>query len=638
MPRLITRMQAAFDRIKWGGTPSPRPTSSTSLPPPSSLTPPEMEALIRLGVADGIQQFLSSLHHTSHMKDDEEGVLSDTQSLTDEPVPIAPPSMVSLGDVSLQPRSTVACSQPLMKVWLVQNSGETPWPDHLRLLPKRDAASPFLLESDVLLFTDIPPQGQLKLSVPITTPSQGGRYVGEYQLAYEGAGGEWVSFGDPLIIDLTCKESGVGGATVNSSLSPASPVGGEGGEGGVSGGAEEKQGARKSSREQKEAAIIRKIVDSAVEPSPERPTSPPEGESKGEGVKKERLRVEKGKDRSASVDSKPPTLNTEWFSFVPSDAKARPLSGGAGTAPLPGGPTGAEANLLSSSPPSSADDQALDWLNDARGGDMKVAVVPSTPLSSAAPVGSTLRPLVAPLHASKSASHSRSNSPALPPQPFASTPSAFARSTSQVFAPQGGDLLSPPLTPTVPQGKSILSKDDLMSWAGGQGLSVTNKQTGIQHPSASPPPLIGLGGGGVGAAGGSTAQVARHLSSSPSARSRHSMPPNVPLSASGGGAGGGGSASGGGAGGGSGGGVGSTDGVELSCVVVQSSERRSAGSRPFVGLHVLGVARWTEHSGGSVQAQSRSGAELSRAGSLDATMREGEEEGDELEGLEGWRG
>jgi hypothetical protein len=145
---------------------------------------------------------------------------------------------------------------------------------------------------------------------------------------------------------------------------------------------------------------------------------------------------------------------------------------------------------------------------------------------------------------SRSASHSRSHSPALAPSAFPSNnpvPS-FSRSTSQSFpASQSQDLLSPPLTPPVsyqhaaggpggPGGGSLLSKDDLMSWAGGSGLSVTNKQTGVQSTqSLSTQPqqsqLSPPSSSTSASANAVDAAIARQLSTSPSTRSRHSLPP-----------------------------------------------------------------------------------------------------------------
>ena len=442
-------------------------------------------------------------------------------------------------------------------MWSVQNSGSSRWPEQLRLLPVSGSSSPFVLESDVLLFTDLAPAEQLKLSVPITTPSQAGRYVATYRLAfYQPADSQWTPFGDPLLIDLHCKDNSNASTTADSAaaLSPTPPavaetaqtVGGSAGQQGNGvdgerkGSVGEEKPQRKASREQKEAAIAKRIVDTAVEstlhppshpsdptPSPYTPDEPhdaTDGQAKeGKRERRERLRVEKTKDRSASVDSKPPTLNSEWFSFVPTDATSRPSSIGPAAHPQQSPPAESQ-NLLSSSPRSSpaVEDEELDWLNDAKS-DMKVAVVAPTPSSASQTAAgqsngpSALRPSAAPLHmsvASKSASHSRSNSPALPPQIPPATAATFARSTSQQFPPQaglqGGEILSPPLTPTVPTHSappvrgSMISKDDLMSWAGGTGLSVTNKQTGVQSqhaPSPSLPPQLTNGGGAATGAG-----------------------------------------------------------------------------------------------------------------------------------------
>ena len=632
MPRLVARLQHAFDRIRWTPPSASSPSSTSSSSSSSALSEVRVEQLVRAGVADGLQQLLSSLRRTSSAAgrpgedgDEEEEEVTSGMSDPDHPPPadesqerVPPPSMRLLGDVSLQPRTVVGVAQPLMKVWLVHNTGEAPWPEQLRLLPAERTPSPFVLESDALLFTNIAPDAQLKLSVPITTPTQAGRHVGKYNLAYyQPAESKWLPFGDALSIDLTCRES-TSASTAAASASTSSftlPAAADdaAGEGGVlemkrKRSVEERLGG-KATREEKEAAIAKKIVDTAVGGLQAKPAdgvsdaqpamaregeeaTTGSGEGKAERRKKaeHRLRVEKGKDRSASVDSKPPTLTSDWYSLVTSDAKSATATVATVPSVLTTVGTQAEAaNLLSTSPRSAqtatapADDRGeLDWLNDANTADVALPAPLTAPPPSTAPPSSTLRPFPPP-HLSKSATHSRSNSPALPPQPFAAPPPAapFSRSISQSFplsqslqAQGGGELLSPPLTPTAPHSAQLasgrsafLSKDDLMSWAGGHGLSVTNKQTGLQSqaqqplPTAnrnaqpSPAPLSQASTGQAGASSTSSSGAAGGIASSsistsstsssssgarssavtsPVARTRHSLPPAAgPMGASG---------------------------------------------------------------------------------------------------------
>ena len=560
MPRLVQRMQHALDRIKWttAAVSSPSLSSTSSSSPSASqptgrggLSEEQVEQLVRTGVADGLQQLLASLRRTSApgSRDDEDDDDAHTSGLsdpdpsaapaTDEPREAVPtPSMRLLGDVSLHPRTVVGPSQQLMKVWSVQNTGDGRWPEQLRVLPVSPAA--FILESDVILFTDIAPAATLKLSVPITTPAQAGRHVARYQLAFwQPAESLWVTFGEPLVIDLTCKSlstslssAALTSANALSGEATAPPAGSDGQDRRKST-EEQKTAARSStgSREEREAAIVKRIVEDALDgveskTAADRPPSTTDGSAAEVGgaerpverkkglspeadvrnrakEKKDGLKVEKGKDRSASVDSRPPALSS-WFSLVTSDATSGPATAAAGSGQqstvtqMPAMSAQDDPNLLASSPPSEAqqNDQALDWLKDAKT-DLPPPSAPAAAPAPSPPVGASLRPFPPPTMSltSKSASHSRSTSPALPPQPYPTVPPApgtFSRSSSQSFPPpppsaQGGvDILSPPLTPPVPMHggvagrSSLISKDDLMSWAGGTNLSVTNKQTGVQ--------------------------------------------------------------------------------------------------------------------------------------------------------------
>ena len=628
MPRLVRRMQHALEHIKPFTAASTQQLSSSSYISSSSqfsssasfdsndsTSPPtaDIDQLVQRGVVDTLQQLFVQLlsPRGSHEVDE---TLADVHS---EEVSIGggssveyvvPPSMQLLGDVSYHAGSTVSVGQQVMKVWSVKNNGDTQWPEQVRLLPSTPTSSAsssatahYSLESDAMLFTDLLPGDTMNVSVLITVPAVAGRHVAHYQLAFcQPADKLWVRFGDELTIDLVCHQSTTSSST-SASSTPASTSAASAAASAAADkantSADQPATAQKkltteetkhstdidnnnndSSSSMLDTSSISELVPSHI---PRRPLSRSgdvvaerEEKERRKERKKDKLRVERGKDRSQSVDSKPPTLSSnDWWGLVHADAvratggssvQAQPsaaaaVAGGGGAAATARVPVLESPSHLMSFGPSAAtadDEEALDWLKHASGVPQTTAAPTAAAITtSAASAPSVARNLTAAppgaLHlTSRSANHSRSNSPALPPSTVApSSVPMFARSTSQSFPPAGaggstaasGELLSPPLTPTVPSG-SMLSKDDLMSWAGGQGLITTNKQTGVQSQSATQPPTLNTASATSAAPGPPATplasslshsystlprQTSSNLSPSSTSRSRHSMPPTA---------------------------------------------------------------------------------------------------------------
>ena len=608
MPRLVKRMQQALEHVKpFSATgllsSSSYNASSSFSSTDTSLSPhaTDLDLLVQRGVLDTLQQLFSQLLQPvgSNDADDTADVQSEEVSVGGGAEYVATPSMQLLGDVSYHAGSAVSVGQQLLKVWSVKNTGHTQWPEQVRLVPAistttASTAAQYSLESDVILFTDLVPGDTMNVSVLITAPTTAGRHVARYQLAFcQPADKQWVRFGDELTIDLVCQQPTMSSSSTSSSSASASHSASSAAAAAAasadraSAATDSSTAHRKGSEESKHSSsdtdnshsslLDTSTVDDLVPSNiPRRPLSSSgdvaaeEAKERKKERKKDRLRVERGKDRSQSVDSKPPTLSTnDWWGLVHADA-VRATAGGP-SQPQPSAPSSgatippprmpvlqSPSHLMSFESSGSADDeQAMDWLKHASG-----VPVTSPPLTAvSAPSGARHLTAVTGQHlASRSANHSRSNSPALPPSTFA-TPSAvpmFARSNSQSFPPSAatatinGELLSPPLTPTIPTAVgSLLSKDDLMSWAGGQGLITTNKQTGVQSathttsmPQSQPPSSVPAAAtSNMSAAAGPPAAtplgssassthtygtLPRQTSSSlspNSSRSRHSMPP-----------------------------------------------------------------------------------------------------------------
>ena len=622
MPRLVTRMQRALEHVKpvsaaaaqlsssqYISASSATCSSSSSFDSTdSSVSSPatDVDVLVQRSVTDALQQLFTLLLHPNSSHDggeaadghSEEVSVGDGSSGAEY---VAMPSMQLLGAVNYHAGSTVTVGQQVMKVWSVKNNGDTQWPEQVHLLPATSTAAvsattaQYSLESDVILFTDLSPGDTMNVSVLITAPPVAGRHVAHYQLAFcQPADKQWVRFGDELTIDLVCQQP-----TASSSATsiPAAAAASATSSSATSAAAdkantsttEQPTASRKTSNEEtKHSSDSIDSSDSSLDTSsiselvPSNTTRRPlsrsgdvaaeeEKERREERGKKDKLRVERGKDRSQSVDSKPPVLSTnDWWGLVSADAvrataggspQPQPSALGGATAP-PRMPTiQSPSHLMSfeSTGATAEDEQALDWLNYASAVPPTATAAPTTAAAASAPSAARNLSAITGLHltSSRSANHSRSNSPALPPSTFTATSvPMFARSTSQSFPPvptgstANGELLSPPLTPTIPAG-SLLSKDDLMSWAGGQGLMTTNKQTGVQsatHTAAQQQqqlPTISTSGSATSAAVGPPAAplgssqsslshshgtLPRQPTSSLSpngSRSRHSMPPTA---------------------------------------------------------------------------------------------------------------
>ena len=640
LPRLVQRMQHALEHIRHSA-PSSLHSSSSSHPSVSSSsaslasadnTATDVDNLVQRGVTDTLQRLFSQLLHPTRAHDSDDA--SDAHSHATSAAAdgdasgeyVEPPSMALLGDMSYHAGSKVHAGQQLMKVWSVKNTGDTQWPEQVRLLPASSAsAAQYSLESDIILFTDLLPGDTMNVSVLITTPTTAGRHAAHYQLAFhQPAEKQWVRFGDELTIDLVCQQphtssssstaasSAASSASSTAALSTAaadrsSAVENQPNAASMEVAEESKQSAdeRNSSGESSASPLDTSTV-SELQPAQtqRRPLSrvssgdamaAEEDRARRKERKKDKLRVERGKDRSQSVDSKPPVLSTnDWWGLVSVEA-VRPPAGACGSSQSQVAAANTSSRAVLQSPShllsfdtgaggdSGQDGDALDWLKHASG---ILAVPTSTSTSTSTPptASTTISATAAPpgmrvltdaatgqQHlTSKSANHSRSNSPALPPTAFSAAPAPmFARSNSQSFPPAaaaasangGGELMSPPLTPPVPAG-SLLSKDDLMSWAGGQGLMTTNKQTGVQsathtqsqqqqqqpqQPQFSPPASSSVSAATAGQGAAAPTPLSASLSSlsntygtlprqpnatlSPqhSSRSRHSMPPAARL-------------------------------------------------------------------------------------------------------------
>ena len=608
MPRLVRRMQRALEHVKPFAPASTLPSSSSYTSAALSTISPsasfdsadsslsaqttDLDLLVQRGVTDALQQLFNLLLHPVDTHDTEEAAecqSEETSAGGSGAEYVATPSMQLLGDVSYHAGSSVSVGQQLLKVWSVKNSGDTLWPEQVRLLPATSpaaATAPYGLESDVILFTDLPPGDTMNVSVLITAPTVAGRHVGRYQLAFcQPADKQWVRFGDELTIDLVCQQpttSSSSASAAAASTTASSSAATAAADTTAASAADQSTSHKKAIDETKhssdsvdhsssssslDTSAVSEMLPSTI---PRRPLSrsseiaAEEEKERRRERKKDKLRVDRGKDRSQSVDSKPPTLSTnDWWGLVHADAV--PATVGGSTHPQPSAAASVTAaprmptvmqspsHLMSFGPTAgnADDEEALDWLKHAS----VVSASSAAATTTSGPSGTRNLMPSATQSTSKSASHSRSNSPALPPSNYAqSSVPMFARSTSQSFAPgsgntggsvtsTNGELLSPPLTPTVPSG-SLLSKDDLMSWAGGQGLMTTNKQTGVQsatHTASQQPqpPTVATASATSAAAGPPATPLGSSLSHSfstiprqtsstlspNSSRTRHSMPP-----------------------------------------------------------------------------------------------------------------
>lgn len=86
-------------------------------------------------------------------------------------------------DVTIPDNSQLPANSPVIKTWRIRNNGAIAWPEKTRLIFVGHRGDYLNGPESVDVQGPVLPQQEVEVSVPFTTPSQPGRYVGYYRLA-----------------------------------------------------------------------------------------------------------------------------------------------------------------------------------------------------------------------------------------------------------------------------------------------------------------------------------------------------------------------------------------------------------------------------------------------------------------------